>query len=154
MNRTGSKWVWHYRVLLKLRDRLMNERRRHLEQAAEPLEPHSMSLADSATDEFDHELALSRLSTEQDALYEVEDALRRIADGTYGRCVETGKPIPPGRLRAIPWTRFSKETEAHLEELGAVNHSRLGRLGSVHGPAEVEMTEPGQPNEPDEGESE
>jgi RNA polymerase-binding transcription factor DksA len=132
----------------------MNERRRHLEQAAEPLEPHSMSLADSATDEFDHELALSRLSTEQDALYEVEDALRRIADGTYGRCVETGKPIPPGRLRAIPWTRFSREAEAHLEELGAVSHSRLGRLGSVHGPAEVEMTEPGQPNEPDEGESE
>ena len=151
MNCIGSKWVWHYGVLLRLRDRLLNDRRRHLGQGAEPLDPHSMSLADSATDQFDHDLALSRLSAEQDALYEVEEALRRIADGTYGRCVETGKPIPPARLRAIPWTRFSKEAEVHLEEMGAVNHSRLGRLGSVHGPAEVEMTEPEQP---DEGESE
>lgn len=154
MNRIGSKWVWHYGVLLRLRDRLLHERRDHLGQAAEPLEPHSMSLADSATDEFDHDLALSRLSAEQDALYEVEDALRRIVDGTYGRCVETGKPISPARLRAIPWTRFSKEAEARLEEKGAVNHCRLGRLGSAHGLAVVEMTEAEQPNEPDEGEEE
>ena len=40
-----------------------------------------MSQADSATDEFDHELALSRLSVDQDALYEVEAAMNRISEG-------------------------------------------------------------------------
>jgi len=129
--RVNPKWASHYRVLLGLHERLLKERGEQLAQAAEPIEPHSMDIADSASDEFDHDLALSRLSAEQDALFEVEEALRRILNGTYGVCEETGKPIPEERLKAIPWARFAREVEARLENEGAVRRPHLGALGSV-----------------------
>ena len=75
-----KRWRWHYETLARLRDRLIEERTEALSEAAEPVERHSLHQADSATDEFDHELALSQLSGEQDALYEVEAAMRRILD--------------------------------------------------------------------------
>jgi RNA polymerase-binding transcription factor DksA len=114
----NPKWAWHYRALLKLRDRLTQQQSERLMAACEPLEPHSMDLADSATDEFDHNLSVSELCVEQDALFEIEDALRRIEDGNYGRCEGTGKRIPAARLRAIPWTRFGKELAERMERDG------------------------------------
>jgi len=126
------QWKWHYGVLLGLRDRLLKEKSQHLEEAAQPLENHSMNIADSATDEFDHDLAWGKLSAEQDALYEVEDAIRRIFDDTYGVCQETGKPIPASRLKAVPWTRFSRETEARLEKAGTIQRPHLGNVASVY----------------------
>ena len=131
VQRINPKWAWHYRVLLGLRDRLLKDRSEQLAQAGERLESYSMDMADSATDAFDHDLALSELSAEQDALYEVDEALKRILNGTYGVCEETGKPIPAARLRAIPWTRFTKEVETRLEQEDGVGHVRLGRLRSV-----------------------
>jgi RNA polymerase-binding transcription factor DksA len=131
VQRIAPKWGWHYGVLLELRDRLLREQGAHRAEAAEPLEPHSMSPADSATDEFDHDLGLTELSAEQDALYEVDEAIKRILNGTYGVCEETGEPIPPERLKAIPWTRFGKATETRLESKGAVAQPHLGALGSV-----------------------
>jgi RNA polymerase-binding transcription factor DksA len=129
--RLNPKWAWHYRVLLGLRERLLKDCSEQLAQSSEPLEPHSMDMADSATDEFDHDLALSRLSAEQHALYEVDDALNRIRIGTYGICVETGKAISAARLRAVPWTRFAKAAKARLEGKDAHSCPRLGALGSV-----------------------
>jgi hypothetical protein len=64
-----KRWKWHYETLARLRDRLIEERSEALSEAAEPVERHSLHQADSATNEFDHELALSQLSAEQDALY-------------------------------------------------------------------------------------
>ena len=139
--RINRKWGGHYRVLQELRERLLEEQTDQLKQAAEPLERHSLSLADSATDEFDHDLALSRLSAEQDALFEIEEALKRILSGTYGVCEETGKPIAKERLRAIPWTRFAQEVAARLENEGAVRGSHLGVLGSVRGAATGDLEE-------------
>lgn len=108
-------WSWHYDRLRALRGRLQAASGIHLAAAAEPLEPHSMSLADSASDEFDHDLALGILAQEQDALREVDAALRRILEGSYGICEETGRPIPAARLRAVPWARHIREVEERLE---------------------------------------
>jgi DnaK suppressor protein len=83
-----KRWKWHCETLARLRDRLIEERSEALSEA---VERHSLHQADSATNEFDHELALSQLSTEQDALYEVEAAMRRILDSSYGMCEQTGK---------------------------------------------------------------
>jgi RNA polymerase-binding transcription factor DksA len=129
--RIDSKWAWHYRVLVGLRERLLKDRGEQLAQAAEPLESYSMDMADSATDEFDHDLALTELSAEQDALYEVDEAIKRILNGTYGICEETCKPIPAARLKAIPWARFIKEVEARLESKGLVRQAHLGKVRSV-----------------------
>jgi RNA polymerase-binding transcription factor DksA len=88
-------------------------------------------MADSGTDNFDRDFALSLLSADQDALYEIDQALKRIEKNTYGICELTGKPIPPARLEAIPWTRFTVQAQAQLEREGALRQRRLASLGSV-----------------------
>ena len=72
-----KQWAWHYEALSSLRERLIQERRERLTEAAEPMETHSLSQADSATDEFDHAFALSRLSVDQDALFDFVRATLR-----------------------------------------------------------------------------
>lgn len=141
------KWAWHNRALLAVRDRLLKERGERLAQAAQPLEPHSMDIADSASDEFDHDRALAELSAEQDALYEVDEALGRIRDGTYGVCEATGEPIPAARLRAIPWTRFAREVEERLERKGTLARPHLGPVASVRGPEVTSLEESEPPEE-------
>jgi RNA polymerase-binding transcription factor DksA len=136
-----SRWVWHYETLSFLREGLIRERKERLSEVAQPIEPHSMSLADSATDEFDHEIALSRLSVDQDALYEVEAAMRRILDGTYGVCEQSGRPIPAARLKALPWTRFRKEVATRLERTGVIPRTRLGALRSLRQEASLALLE-------------
>ncbi len=126
-----KRWEWHYRVLSALNDRLIGDTQRSLVAAAQPIEPHSMDLADSATDDFDHDRAIAELSAEQDALFEVQSALRRIEKGRYGICQDTGKPIPAARLRALPWTRFRKEAEERREEKGLTKSTRLTPVRSL-----------------------
>ncbi|GDY19092.1 hypothetical protein LBMAG56_04370 [Verrucomicrobiota bacterium] len=129
----NPKWAWHQRVLLELRERLLKARGEQLSAAAEPLEGHSMNEADSASDEFDHNLALSELSAEQDALFEIEEALKRIANGSYGTCEETARRIPAERLKAVPWTRFVTEVAARLERRNLVKRPHLAAPGSIRG---------------------
>jgi RNA polymerase-binding transcription factor DksA len=112
---------------------LLKERHQRLSEVSEALEPHSMDMADSATDEFDHNLALSGLSAGQDSLYEVEAALNRILNGTYGVCEETEQPIPAARLTAVPWTRFTREVEERLETKGVFTQPHLAQVNSVRG---------------------
>ncbi|MBC8097444.1 MAG: TraR/DksA family transcriptional regulator, partial [Akkermansiaceae bacterium] len=85
----------------------------------------SLHMADAATDSFDRDLALSQASAKHEALYEIDSALDRIQNRCYGICELTGKSIPPARLDAIPWTRFSLEAEELLEKQGAVSRARL-----------------------------
>ncbi len=121
--RINQKWSWHYRSLIQLRHRLLTDRAEQISEASQPTEPHSMYLADSATDELDHELAIGELDAEQNLLYEVEQAIQRISNGTYGKCDLTGKSIPVARLRAVPWTPFTKEVEDELERLRSIHRN-------------------------------
>jgi len=132
-----AKWRGHHRVLRSLQRRLMEGFGALRHAVAEPIEPHSLDEADSATDEFDHDLALTRLSAEQDALYEVNEALQRIASGRYGRCEVTGQAIPAARLRAVPWTRFTRQTEERLEKQGAVQRASLGKAATVRNKGQI-----------------
>lgn len=67
-------------------------------------------------------------ANEQALLFEVQAALKRIEDGTYGKCVVCGRPIPEKRLEAIPWTARDVEHEAALEQrnLADVEYSDEG----------------------------
>ena len=77
---------------------------------------------------------MRKLSAEQDALYEVEEAIRRMETDTYGICEETGRQIEAGRLRAVPWTRFSHDAEARLEKEGILQRTRFGKVASIRKP--------------------
>jgi len=125
------QWERYYRNLLELRDRLMHQMDGLAKETAEALPGYSLHMADSGTDNFDRDFALSLLSSDQDAIYEIEEALKRIEKNTYGVCELTGKQIPKARLAAIPWTRFTVEAQAQLEKEGALRSRRLGQLGSI-----------------------
>jgi RNA polymerase-binding transcription factor DksA len=75
-----------------------------------------MHQADAGSDAYDRDFALSLLSQEQDALYEIDEALKRIEIGTYGKCEMSGKAIPRARLEAIPFARFTVECQSQLEK--------------------------------------
>ncbi len=121
-----AKWRWHFRALLALRDRLLRERASLLRVASEPMGAQSLDPLDSATDESDHERVFSEISADQDALNEVDDALRRIMDGDYGICQETHRRIAAARLKAVPWTRYSQSAEARFERAGGTSRPRPG----------------------------
>ena len=125
---------WYFRVLNSLRDQLISESKVRRKELAQPIEPHGEDEADAANEEFDHEMAMSELAAETDALFEIEAAIERIANGTYGFCEESGNPIPVARLKAVPWTRFTKDVEARLEKQGLLSKARRGTLISVRGP--------------------
>jgi DnaK suppressor protein len=74
-----------------------------------------MHQADAGSDAYDRDFALQLLSKDQDALYEIEESLRRIDMGTYGICEMSGKKIPQLRLEAIPFARYTVECQAQME---------------------------------------
>jgi RNA polymerase-binding transcription factor DksA len=126
-----TKWRNHYHRLAELLEFMRRQQNDLSRDALETRPSFSTHMADAGTDTYDRDLALSLLSSEQDAVYEIEEALIRIRDGTYGICELTGKPIEPERLEVIPWTRFSTAAEKQLEREGALKHARFGPRDTV-----------------------
>jgi DnaK suppressor protein len=83
-----------------------------------------MHQADAGSDAYDRDFALSLLSQEQDALYEIDQALKRIELGSYGVCEMSGKAIPHARLEAIPFARFTVQCQAQLEKQNKASRVR------------------------------
>lgn len=140
-SRVKPEWQKYHKNLLDLRERLLNQMSGLAKESAEEMASYSLHMADSGTDNFDRDFALSLLSSDQDAIYEIEEALKRIEKGTYGVCELTGKQIPKARLDAIPWTRFTVEAQAQLEREGALRSRKLGQLGTVDSAGGVEVVE-------------
>lgn len=126
-----AEWQKYYDRLLELREQLMRQMNGLAKESAQEIAGYSLHMADSGTDNFDRDFALSLLSSDQDAVYEIEEALKRIERHTYGVCELTGKAIPKARLEAIPWARFTVQAQAQLEREGALRQRRLGTLGTV-----------------------
>ena len=144
-----AEWTKFYQRLMELRDQLIHQMNGLAKESAQEMAGYSLHMADSGTDNFDRDFALSLLSSDQDAIYEIEEALKRIEKNTYGICELTGKPIPKSRLEAIPWTRFTVQAQAQLEREGALRQRRLGALGTVDA---VGITESGEGEEGEEPE--
>ena len=119
-----NKWKKYYKLLLELRTHVKEELALHtsetLKQSSKDnsgdLSGYGSHQADAGTETFDRDFALGILSNEQDALNEIEEAIYRIKDGTYGICEETGKPINKERLTVVPFTRFSLEGQEAFEK--------------------------------------
>jgi RNA polymerase-binding transcription factor DksA len=138
-----GEWQKYYDRLLELREQLMRQMNGLAKESAQEIAGYSLHMADSGTDNFDRDFALSLLSSDQDAVYEIEEALKRIEKNTYGTCELTGKAIPKARLEAIPWTRFTVQAQAQLERDGALRQRRLGALGTVDAAGAPEVEEEG-----------
>jgi DnaK suppressor protein len=75
--------------------------------------------ADVATEAFDDEVADSLNVAALERLEEIEAALARIKDRSYGICVDCDKPIPKGRLEARPWATRCVDCQSQLERVAA-----------------------------------
>jgi RNA polymerase-binding transcription factor DksA len=97
---------------------------------AHEVSAHGLHQADAGSDAYDRDFALSLLSQEQDALFEIDEALKRIAKGTYGVCEMSGKQILKARLEARPFARFTVECQNEIEKKNRFSRIRqpIGRL--------------------------
>lgn len=126
--------------LLELKDTLLDSMRgvaRDNLHAGSETSAFGMHQADAGSDAYDRDFALSMLSKEQGSLYEIDEALKRIDDGSYGVCDICEKPIRHDRLEALPFTRYTVECQAELEKRQH-HHSVRPHINSLFGLTEEE----------------
>jgi RNA polymerase-binding transcription factor DksA len=114
--------------LARMKQRLGEERARRLalagrlrQEEADPVESGELSRVDQhpaelGSETFERELGLTTLTIVEGELKDIDDALRRLDDGTYGTCEECGKPIDEARLEAVPWARYCVADQARIEK--------------------------------------
>lgn len=83
---------------------LAQEASKNPREASGDLSSYTVHMADMSADTYERELVSNLASSEQAVLYQIEDALKRIEEGTYGTCQQCQKPITMSRLRAVPYT--------------------------------------------------
>jgi len=132
-----EKFKRFYKLLIDLRNHLTAGITLHSEETLKrsskddsgDLSSYGQHMADAGTDTFDRDFALSLVSSEQEALSEIDAAIKRIHAGTYGICEITQKPISKDRLLAVPFTRHSAEAQKGLER----NRYRARTAGGLFG---------------------
>jgi RNA polymerase-binding protein DksA len=109
----------HRKRLLALRARLQGDMTQMEDNALNKDQSKTTSMpnhmAELASDAFDQELVLNLLGSEKDALDEIDGALKRIEDGSFGQCQKCGARIRKARLEAIPYAALCVQC-ASIEE--------------------------------------
>lgn len=117
----GKRELDAYRkILLQKRAELVGDIRHMEDEALRQSGSGSLSqtpqhMADQGTDTFEQSLSLDLAAVDRNLIREIDDALKRIDEGTYGMCERTGKPINTTRLNELPWARYSIEAARELE---------------------------------------
>ena len=74
--------------------------------ASGDLSGYSYHMADQASDDYERDFALGRATDEQKVLYSIDEAMKRVEEGSYGSCLACGKSITKNRLKAVPFTEL------------------------------------------------
>ena len=99
-------------MLVKLRERITGQISSLADDSLKYIDDSS---SEDRTDDFDREFALNLVSTEHDALFDIDDALRRIEAGSYGTCNSCGAAIEKVRLQALPFARMCVRCQSEVE---------------------------------------
>jgi RNA polymerase-binding transcription factor DksA len=134
-----EKFKRYHKLLIDLRTSLTEGIERHSEETlkrsskddAGDLSAYGQHMADAGTDTFDRDFALSMVASEQEALSEIDAAIKRIHDGSYGVCEITQKPISRDRLLAVPFTRYSAEAQKEIERNRLRSRTQAGLFGEM-----------------------
>jgi RNA polymerase-binding transcription factor DksA len=109
---------------------LLLEKRREVLSALDSMETEALRsdsgessnmpihMADVGSDAYEQDLKLGISASERERILEIDAALQRIADGTYGVCERSGKAIRKARLKAKPWARWTIDTARENERTG------------------------------------
>ncbi len=104
-------------ILLNMRKSLLGEIRDNVKEESDYLKaPVTGDIYDLASSERERELALLLGDRDREKLAEIDEALRRIEEGSYGSCEECGEKIGIGRLKAMPFTQLCVECKSKLEK--------------------------------------
>jgi RNA polymerase-binding protein DksA len=111
-------------VLLQWKEKVLNELGRiesdnlgkSQKDFSGDLSGYSLHMADAGTDTFDREFALSLASNQQEFLYQIDEALKRIEDKSFGKCEICEKDITLKRLKAIPFAKFCIKCQEQAEK--------------------------------------
>ncbi|HTB63110.1 MAG TPA: TraR/DksA C4-type zinc finger protein, partial [Opitutales bacterium] len=133
----APKYRRFYRQLVEMREQIRQGLDLHTSETLKrsskedsgDLSGYSQHMADAGTDTFDRDFALSLVSSEQELLYEIEEALKRIRKGSYGTCEITGQQISNDRLAAVPFTRYSLDGQKELEKQRRYGVQRSNAVG-------------------------
>ncbi|MGA2258132.1 MAG: TraR/DksA family transcriptional regulator [Thermoguttaceae bacterium] len=116
---TNIDLALHRERLLALRARLLGDMTQMEDNALNKDHSRTTSMptnmAELGSDNSDQELTLSLLGSDKDALDQIETAIARTEDGSYGRCEECGGRIPRSRLEAIPYAALCVHCASHRE---------------------------------------
>jgi RNA polymerase-binding protein DksA len=117
----SKKELEHYReLLLAKRRELVGDMSQMEREALRSTGSTNISnlpvhMADLGTDNYEQEFTLGLVEKDRQLLREINQALAKIQDGSFGICEGTGKPISKPRLEAQPWARFSIEYARAME---------------------------------------
>lgn len=98
------------------RQEIMDLYHRDLKVGQESSDEGAEDLVDRANSAYNREFMLSISGSERQALIEVDQAIERLDEGSYGSCVNCGEEIPRKRLQAVPWTRYCIDCQEQAEQ--------------------------------------
>ena len=113
----------HKKLLIKLRE-LINGDINHIakeslksqKESSGDLSGYSFHMADMASDSYDRELSLNIAGGEQEIIYDIDEALKRIEEGSFGLCLSCNKKIPQKRLSAVPYAKYCIQCKSEEEK--------------------------------------
>jgi RNA polymerase-binding protein DksA len=118
---TKQELAYFRKLLLQRRSALVGELN-HLEEGAlrkskdDAATLDISNFADLGSDNFEQDFAIGLIENSEETLREINAALDRIEEGTYGVCQESGEPIGKNRLKVIPWARLCIDCQRKAEQ--------------------------------------
>ncbi len=118
----GTQLKKYKRLLLEKRSRLTGTLSAMADEALKPDGSSSGSdeVADMSSEQFEQELTLGLMANEHEQVCEIDDALTRVEDKSFGKCEACDAKVPKPRLDAIPWARHCIDCQSKLERFGTL----------------------------------
>jgi RNA polymerase-binding protein DksA len=112
------------KIVLKKKDELLDDiqhisddtLKKSQKEASGDISGYTYHMADVATDSYDREFSLGLASSERKFIYELDDALKRIEEGTFGVCQDCKSLISKSRLKAVPYARTCVKCQEKREK--------------------------------------
>jgi DnaK suppressor protein len=121
---TKKELEYFRQLILKIKDKILEEikhisedtLKKSQKDAAGDISGYTYHMADVASDTYDREFSLGLASNEREALYELDDAIKKIDEGTFGICEECKSFITKTRLKAVPYARLCLNCQEKKEK--------------------------------------
>ncbi len=120
---TKQELLKYKKLLMRVREgvagdisHIAKENLKSQKESSGDLSGYSLHMADMASDSYDRELSLNIAGEVQEIVYEIDDALKRMEEGSFGKCISCGKKIPQKRLNAVPYAKYCIQCKSKEEK--------------------------------------